>query len=110
MENKKDFIQIEEGGSMYETSLTKKYSSRKVWEGHRDSREIYSSIPGIITSISVSEGDYVEYMQDLLHFEAMKMESIIRAPFKGIVDKIYITKGDKVPKDTIMVRLIKIDS
>jgi biotin carboxyl carrier protein len=37
--------------------------------------------------------------------QAMKMNNIILAPFNGIIKKVYIKKGDMVPKASILIEM-----
>lgn len=58
--------------------------------------EVKSPLPGIIVSISVTEGDRVERGQELCVLEAMKMNNPIRSTTSGIVTKIFISIGQQV--------------
>lgn len=49
---------------------------------------IGAQMPGTVLQVDVSEGDEVEANQSLIITEAMKMETTVQAPFKGIVKKI----------------------
>jgi len=99
-----DFIQIEELGRVYETLLTSKVKDRKVWK-RPDQQEIRSIIPGTVSILKVSEGDRVEKGTEMMEYEAMKMQNIIRAPFDGIVGKIYVMEGEKLAKGVLMIFL-----
>ena len=106
MENKIEKLQIFEDGRKFETTFTEKFKNRKVWE-YPDFSEIKSVIPGSVIDISVNVGDEVAKGGEMMVYEAMKMHNIIRAPFDGVVDKIFVSKGDKLPKGHIMIYLIK---
>lgn len=68
------------------------------------SGEIKAPIPGVISSISVKEGDTVKKGQTLLILEAMKMESEIAAPVDGKITKIIIKERSPVQEgDLLMV-------
>lgn len=69
------------------------------------SGEIHSPMPGLVVEILVKEGQKVEKGEDLVILEAMKMENIIKAEGAGVVDKIYISKLDKVEKSQILISL-----
>ena len=58
--------------------------------------EIKSPLPGIIVSISVTEGDRVESGQELCVLEAMKMNNPIRSTTNGKVAQIFVAIGQHV--------------
>jgi len=88
----------------YKTLLTKKYLNRKVWV-EPNPYEIKSFIPGTIIHISVKEGDLVEKGAPLLILEAMKMQNRIVMPFTAKNQKINVSVGDRIPKETLMIEL-----
>ncbi len=66
--------------------------------------DVKAPIPGVISSISVKEGDMVKKGQTLLILEAMKMESEIAAPVDGKIIKISIKERSPVQEgDVLMV-------
>ncbi|MEG1615699.1 MAG: acetyl-CoA carboxylase biotin carboxyl carrier protein subunit [Bacteroidales bacterium] len=89
----------------YNTTLTKKFKNRKVWENPIPG-EVKSNLPGTIIRIAVKEGDLVEKGELLLIHEAMKMQNRILAPFKGTVKLIGVAEGEKIKKDTLMVTIV----
>ncbi|MBY0378280.1 MAG: acetyl-CoA carboxylase biotin carboxyl carrier protein subunit, partial [Gammaproteobacteria bacterium] len=99
---KYDSIQVVTGGHHYQTLLTKKFISRKPWI-KPDLQEIYSIIPGTVTTIIVKVGDKVEKGKEIMIYEAMKMQNIILAPFSGVIEKILVKEGDKLPKGALMI-------
>ena len=99
-----DTFRLEESGSVYETLLTKKVKERKAWK-KPDNQEICSIIPGTVSQLKVSEGDKVGKGEELMEYEAMKMQNIIRAPFDGTVEKIYVKEGEKLAKGVLMLFL-----
>ena len=60
-------------------------------------------MPGLITSISVAEGDAVEDGQAVATVEAMKMENILRAPRKAVVSKLNAAAGDSLAVDDVIM-------
>ena len=60
------------------------------------SGDIKSPLPGIIVSISVTEGDRVQPGQELCVLEAMKMNNPIRSTVSGTVTKIFVAIGQQV--------------
>ena len=90
--------------TVYATRLTDKYEKRKVWQ-NPDARMIFSILPGAVLSVEVKVGDKVNAGQVIMTFEAMKMVNSIRSAIAGTVKKINITKGDKIPKNLLMIEL-----
>lgn len=92
----------------YQTTYTKKYINRKVWS-EPNFNHINSYIPGTIIEIFVKKGDIVKAGESLLTLEAMKMHNDIQMPFKGKIVQINVEKGQKVPKNLLMVEIIPVD-
>ena len=59
----------------------------------------------ISSRCSIKEGDEVEEKQPIAVIEAMKMETNILAPVKGVVDKIYIKEGQQVKAGELIAKL-----
>ncbi|OFY39071.1 MAG: hypothetical protein A2X18_05850 [Bacteroidetes bacterium GWF2_40_14] len=97
-------LQIFPGARIYKTNLTKKVRNRKIWK-RPDLQEIYSIIPGTVTEIKVKTGDHVTKGDQIMVYEAMKMQNIIRAPFDGTIDKILVNEREKLAKGTLMIYL-----
>ncbi|MDR1778855.1 MAG: pyruvate carboxylase [Clostridiales Family XIII bacterium] len=70
-----------------------------------DLSQISSSIPGIVSRISVKVGDKVQTNDVLLIVEAMKMEVSITANTDGVVDEIFASNGDKVVPGALLVKI-----
>lgn len=88
-------------GTIYKTTLTKKFENRKVWKQPNE-KEIWSFIPGTVLKIYIKEGQEVKEGENLCVFEAMKMENIVTVPFDGIIKKINVKEGDRFPKGIIL--------
>ena len=88
----------------YQTTYTKKYENRKVWV-EPNFNHINSYIPGTIISIPVKVGQVVKEGSSLLILEAMKMHNNIKMPFNGKILKINIEKGQKIPKNFLMMEI-----
>lgn len=86
----------------YKTLYTKKFSNRKKYEAP-DPRNAFSFIPGVIQKIIVKVGQKVVEGEPMLVLESMKMLNIVLVPSDGIVKKINVTVGEKIPKNHIMV-------
>lgn len=91
-------------GSQYLTTFNKKFVNRKVWS-EPNLNHISSYIPGTIVDILVKEGQLVPAGETLLVLEAMKMNNSIQMPFQGKVLKINVEKGQKIPKNFLMVEI-----
>jgi len=68
------------------------------------SKMLLCPMPGVITSISVAEGDEVEAGQALATVEAMKMENILRAERKGRVARVCVKTGDSLAVDEVILQ------
>ena len=68
------------------------------------SKMLLCPMPGVITSISVAEGDEVEAGQALATVEAMKMENILRAERKGRVAKVFVKAGGSLAVDEVILQ------
>ena len=67
--------------------------------------EIGANIPGNIIKVLVSEGDEVDEKQPVAVIEAMKMETNILSPMKGVIDKISIKEGQQVKAGELIASL-----
>jgi pyruvate carboxylase subunit B len=66
---------------------------------------VKAQIPGKILRLEVKEGDMVNALQTLLVMEAMKMETEIKAPREGKVEKIHVVADDAVQTADILVTI-----
>lgn len=66
-------------------------------------KELKAIIPGTILEILVKEGDTVTPEQPVLILEAMKMNNRIQAENEGVVKKIHVKVGDRIPKRHLMM-------
>lgn len=92
-------------GTEYLTTYNKKYINRKVWS-EPNLNHIMSYIPGTIIDIQIKEGQVVEAGGIILTLEAMKMNNSIQMPFDGKIVKINVEKGQKIPKNFLMVEIV----
>lgn len=70
-----------------------------------DPTEIGANIPGTILKILVKEGDPVEEKQPIAVIEAMKMETNILSPIKGIAEKIFVKEGQQVRAGELVTKI-----
>jgi pyruvate carboxylase subunit B len=66
---------------------------------------VTTSMPGTIVDVLVSVGDEVNAGDPVLITEAMKMETEIQAPIKGIIKAIHVTKGESVNPDEALIEI-----
>ncbi len=99
-----EFEELRIGDVIYQTKLNKMYKDRKAYK-IPNKQEIYSFIPGTIVEINIKEGDKVKKEEILMLLEAMKMKNQVLAPMDGIVDKIYVKKGQIIKKNFLMIKL-----
>lgn len=92
----------------YQTTYNKKYENRKVWE-EPNFNHIKSYIPGTIIDILIKEGEIVKRGKSILILEAMKMHNDIQMPFKGRILKVNVIKGQKIPKNFLMIEIEPVD-
>ncbi|MEM6383502.1 MAG: acetyl/propionyl/methylcrotonyl-CoA carboxylase subunit alpha [Pseudomonadota bacterium] len=67
------------------------------------SQYLLCPMPGLVVSMSVSEGDQVQAGQQLAVVEAMKMENVLRAERDAIVKAVHVEAGQSLAVDEIMV-------
>ena len=66
-------------------------------------------MPGTLLSYAVDEGDTVEEGQPLAIVEAMKMQNILRAEHKVVVEKLLSDVGDVVAADQMLIAFVQND-
>ncbi|MEI6678485.1 MAG: biotin/lipoyl-containing protein [Mariniphaga sp.] len=88
----------------YLTLTTTKFEKRKKWQ-KSDPNEIRSIIPGSVIDIFASAGQKLKAGEVILTLEAMKMYTRVEMPFDGVIKSINVEKGDRIPKDTVMVNI-----
>jgi propionyl-CoA carboxylase alpha chain len=60
-------------------------------------------MPGLVTAVSVADGDLVRKGQELVRMESMKMEAGIASPCDARVDKALVAPGQTVDTDEILI-------
>jgi biotin carboxyl carrier protein len=91
-------------GAEYKTLYSKKFENRKPFSA-REPQKLTAFIPGTIIKVHVKEKAKVKKGDPLVVLQAMKMNNIILAPFNGVVKKVYVKKGDMVPKAHLLIEL-----
>ncbi|TWB93115.1 biotin-dependent enzyme [Bradyrhizobium macuxiense] len=64
-------------------------------------------MPGVVVTTTVSPGQSVTAGMALMMIESMKLETIIRAPQDGVVDRIHFKEGESFERDAPLVTLSK---
>ncbi|MGA7387397.1 MAG: acetyl-CoA carboxylase biotin carboxyl carrier protein subunit [Pseudolabrys sp.] len=67
------------------------------------SEEVTAPISGTVWKILVKVGDTVEYEDELMILEAMKMENPIYAPVDGKVAAINVAEGNQVEPNQVLI-------
>jgi propionyl-CoA carboxylase alpha chain len=67
------------------------------------SKLLLCPMPGMLVKLSVEEGEEVQEGQALCTIEAMKMENILRAERKGVVQKVNALAGDSLAVDDVII-------
>ncbi len=67
-----------------------------------DPTHIAASMPGMVITVAVSEGDKVKAGQKLFVLEAMKMETTINASIDGTVETIHTPAGTQVEAGNLL--------
>ena len=67
------------------------------------SRLLLCPMPGLITALSVSEGQAVKAGDPLAVVEAMKMENVLLAERDGVIAKVLAKKGDNLGRDDVIL-------
>jgi len=65
---------------------------------------VKSPMPGKISKIFVSEGEYIEEGAPLLILNAMKMENILKSSHTGLVKQVLVQSGQNVEKGQILIQ------
>jgi biotin carboxyl carrier protein len=64
---------------------------------------IKAPMPGIIVGLKIEKGQAVKEGDTLLILEAMKMENTILCPKNTVIKEIYVTVGDTVDKNKLLI-------
>ena len=63
---------------------------------HQANPTLVAPMTGVILEVKVDEGQAVVEGDPVVVLEAMKMETVLRAPRSGVVSKVFVTPQDKV--------------
>ena len=73
--------------------------------GKQASKDLISSMPGLVLSVEVKEGDTVSVGDTLMILEAMKMENVLKASAEGVVQKVLCQANDSVDKNQLLIEI-----
>jgi len=66
---------------------------------------LVSSLPGVVTVVSVSEGQSVKKNDLLFVVVSMKMEVMIRAPADGTIEQVCVVKDKEVVDGALLGKI-----
>ncbi|WP_197965785.1 acetyl-CoA carboxylase biotin carboxyl carrier protein subunit [Bradyrhizobium diversitatis] len=64
-------------------------------------------MPGVVIVARVSPGEAVSAGTALMTIESMKLETVIRSPQDGIVERIHFKEGESFEQDAVLVTLLE---
>ncbi len=70
-----------------------------------DKLQVGAPMPGVISTVKVSDGQQVKAGDVLLSIEAMKMETAIYADVSGVVSELLVKAGDQIDAKDLLVKL-----
>jgi pyruvate carboxylase len=73
----------------------------------KEKGDIGAPLQGRLSRILVKSGDEVKKNAPLYIIEAMKMESIVSAPFEGLIGNVVLNEGTVVEQDDLVLTLEK---
>ena len=105
--NVNKYVLYYRGAKISAEVLSKRASELSVHMLHKEpedlSKFLLSPMPGLLVSISVSEGDSVKVGDELAVVEAMKMENSLRAVQNGVVSAVRSAVGDSLAVDQVIL-------
>ena len=105
--NVNSYVLYYRGAKISAEVLSKRASELSVHMLHKEpedlSKFLLSPMPGLLVSISVSEGDSVKVGDELVVVEAMKMENSLRAVQNGVVSAVRSAVGDSLAVDQVIL-------
>lgn len=95
---------LEIEGTTYQTLYTKKYATKAPFQ-LPDKKKIFSCLPGTVLEIKVKVGDHVVAGEEILVFEAMKMQNTIQSSVSGVIASIGVEPGTSFAKGFVLFEL-----
>ncbi|HOM40453.1 MAG TPA: biotin/lipoyl-binding protein [Bacteroidales bacterium] len=90
--------------TLYRTHLSGKFLNRKKYQPVNPGA-VTSFIPGTIIDVFVKEGQNVKEGDVVVILDAMKMQNRLKSHLEGIVKKVHVKKGDRVPKGAVLIEV-----
>ena len=107
-------LTFEVNGSMREVQIVdhneEVKADRKLKADKNNPLHLGSTIPGTVDKVLVKEGDRVCENTPLMTIEAMKMETTVVATMDAIVDKIYVSTGEQVNSEDLLISFLPLDA
>jgi propionyl-CoA carboxylase alpha chain len=102
------FYRLTQGGREFDAIVRSPYAAKlaammPLKMAPDTSRLLLCPMPGLVTAVSVNEGQNVKAGDPLAVVEAMKMENVLRAERDGTVAKILAKKGDNLARDDVIL-------
>ncbi len=85
--------------SVHETAMAKRKAEPT------NQNEIGATMSGSVLSVAVKVGDQIGKGTNLLVTEAMKMETSIQAPFDCVIKHVYVSAGDVVDTNDLLIEI-----
>ncbi len=67
--------------------------------------DLKAPMSGLVLRISVAPGASVNKGDEIIVLEAMKMETPVESPVRGIVTDVFVEAGDQVAADSVLLRI-----
>ncbi|MBZ0297336.1 MAG: biotin/lipoyl-binding protein [Anaerolineae bacterium] len=111
IEEKQGHYQVAMADRMYEGTVLDEraqlmLSRRGVPDEGSGELSIRSPMPGLIVSIPVEEGQFVEKGQTVVVLESMKMQNELKTPREGTVQRISVHPGQSVEQKKILITIV----
>lgn len=117
-----NIAKIDVNGTLYNVELQKKEQtsktpvlvrkpvvhspdSAKIKQQQSSLQKVIAPLPGNILKIFVKEGDTISEGDNLLIYEAMKMENTLKAEKPGVVKSLKVKEGDAVLQDAVLIEV-----
>lgn len=107
-------LTFEVNGSMREVQIVdhneEVKADRRLKADKNNPLHLGSTIPGTVDKVLVKEGDRVCENTPLMTIEAMKMETTVVATMDAIVDKIYVSTGEQVNSEDLLISFLPLEA
>lgn len=117
-----NIAKIDVNGTLYNVELQKKEQtsktpvlvrkpvvhspdSAKIKQQQSSLQKVIAPLPGNILKVFVKEGDTISEGDNLLIYEAMKMENTLKAEKPGVVKSLKVKEGDAVLQDAVLIEV-----